>query len=60
MLGDGGYRGSGPVVYPYSVTESRDNNFLKKFNRNLRKERVLVERVFGHVYYNQWGRLRNR
>jgi hypothetical protein len=60
MLGDGGYRGSGPIVCPFSIQENRNSNVHRRFNHALRKERTLVERVFGHVCYNQWGRLRNR
>ena len=57
VLGDGGYRGYGPVVVPYLATAAEGDAERSEYNRSLRSSRVIVEWVFAHVY-NRFGALR--
>ena len=60
LLGDGGYRGPGDIVCPFSIREVRRSSVYGNFNEGLRRHRVTVERVFGHVFHNQWQRFSDR
>ena len=61
LLGDPGYRGDGPVYVPatHSALASDIDGTIRKRDKMLRYQRVLIERVFG-LLKERWEQLDNR